>query len=389
MSEVDESSSRRENMTLGTEGKPPLDGSEDGNAGNGKQSVDLPVSDVKRDALGDELLDHVANSKAIFKSQQKEEPELSFEEKRAIAGKLLERSHCLFLSKFGRYMRMEHLEYFGRSQEYETVYHVSRLRRYFNNSTRHIDVKNRRYEALKTLIEKGEYFSEREMMRRNPLLYEHLVGRYLTREEREARDNIDTKSASYVDVLMETIERNKLQNHLESQQREEDETREESDSDDSNDDDDDDSVESETKETEQKHYQWGEVVDVTKHKDRSREKKKKKEQGERLQNKVHKISNEEIKLFRQEFVTNMYQSFLDGKDRDFDYSTTDDNEAYDNVELRNQDEEEKYFDSEAPETVLPHNECNDQNESEDELDIYMRSLKEQTPTNPHSLDNQT
>lgn len=53
-------------------------------------------------------------------------------------------------------------------------------------------------------------------------------------------------------------------------------------------------------------------------------------------------------------------------------STVDDNETYDNVELRNQDEEEKYFDSEAPETVLP---CNDQNESEDELDIYMRSLK--------------
>lgn len=50
----------------------------------------------------------------------------------------------------------------------------------------------------------------------------------------------------------------------------------------------------------------------------------------------------------------------------------DDNEAYDNVELKNQDEEEKYFDSEDPETVLPHN---DQNESEDELDAYMRTLK--------------
>lgn len=58
----------------------------------------------------------------------------------------------------------------------------------------------------------------------------------------------------------------------------------------------------------------------------------------------------------------------------FIFSTVDDNEAYDNVELRNQDEEEKYFDSEAPETVLPHNECND-DESEDELDAYMRTLK--------------
>lgn len=53
----------------------------------------------------------------------------------------------------------------------------------------------------------------------------------------------------------------------------------------------------------------------------------------------------------------------------------DDNEAYDNIELRTQDEEEKYFDSEAPEIVLPRNECNDENESEDELDAYMRTLK--------------
>lgn len=59
----------------------------------------------------------------------------------------------------------------------------------------------------------------------------------------------------------------------------------------------------------------------------------------------------------------------------FTFSTVDDNEAYDNVELRNQDEEEKYFDSESPETVLPHNESNDQSESEDELDAYMKTLK--------------
>lgn len=58
----------------------------------------------------------------------------------------------------------------------------------------------------------------------------------------------------------------------------------------------------------------------------------------------------------------------------FIFSTVDDNEAYDNVELRNQDEEEKYFDSESPETVLPH-ESNDHSESEDELDLYMKTLK--------------
>lgn len=308
MNKVEESSAQQGNMTLGTKENVPLN---ENKSGSNKQSMDLPM---EKDDLENELLDHVANSKAIFKSQQKGEPELTFEEKRAIAGKLLEKSCCLFLSKFGHYLKVEHLEYFSKSQDYETVYHVNRLRRYFNNSTRRIDVRNRRYEALKTLIEKGDYFSECEMMKRNPLLYEHLVGQYLTEEEKKARDTIDTPSANYVDILMETIERSKLQSRLKSQQKEEDEVREENDSDDDDNDDDDskNSVTSKTNFDKQNYHQWGENLDEVTDKDKDRDKK--------LQSsKIHKISNQEIKLLRQEFVTNMYQSFLDGKDRDFDY----------------------------------------------------------------------
>ncbi|KAL6260469.1 hypothetical protein P5V15_007993 [Pogonomyrmex californicus] len=380
MNEVEESRIRQENIILGTKINALV------NNRNDERNMDFPMSDVKHDDLEDKLLDHVANSKAIFKSQQKGEPELTFEEKRVIAEKLLEKSHCSFLSKFGHYLRVEHLEYFNKSQDYETVYHVNRLQRYFNNSTRHIDVRNRRYEALRTLIEKGDYFSECEMMKRNPLLYEHLIGQYLSEEEKKARDSIDAQSANYVDILMETIERNKVQKYLRSQQKEEDEVREENDSDDDDDDDDtgDNGKSIASKNLDkQSHYQWGENLSEKNNSDRDN----KLQSCSKTQ---HKISSQEIKLLRQEFVTNMYQSFLDGKDRDFDYSTVDENEAYDNVELRNQDEEEKYFDSEAPETVLPHSECNDPNESEDELDIYMKSLKEQTPTNLQiSLDNQT
>ncbi|KYM96884.1 Coiled-coil domain-containing protein 97 [Cyphomyrmex costatus] len=369
MNKIEEPSTMQENMTLGAKGDPLL--VENTNKNN-EQSMDCPMLDLEKKTLEKELLDHVANSKATFKSQQKEEPELTFEEKLAIVRKLLEKSHCLFLSKFGQYMKVEHLEYFNKSQDYETIYHVNRLQRYFNNSTRHIDIRNRRYEALKTLIEKGEYFSECEMMKRNPLLYEHLVGQYLTDEEKKARDSIDTKSINYVDILMETVERNKLENRLKFQQKEEDEIREENDSDEDYDNDDNNdnttnSIISKTNFEKQNYQHWGEKLN---------EAQKERDKNQKLQsNKIFKISSQEIKLLRQEFVTNMYQSFLDGKDTDFDYSTVDDNEAYDNVDLRNQDEEEKYFDSEAPETVLPCNECNDQNESEDELDIYMKSLK--------------
>ncbi|KMQ95737.1 vacuolar protein sorting-associated protein 35 [Lasius niger] len=364
MKKTEESQPHKEKMEM----KKDIPYSENENDNKKHQSTDLPMADVKYDTLEEEILNHVANSKATFKSQQKGEPELTYEEKRAIAEKLLKKNHCLFLSKFGHYLKVEHLEHFSKSEDYETVYHINRLQRYFNNSTRRIDVRNKRYEALKALVEKGEYFSECEMMKRNPLLYEHLVGQYLTEEEKKARDIIDTRSANYVDILMETVERNKLQRHLESQQKEEDEVREESNSDDESEDEDDNSRDSTISKTNfnKQIFHWGNLNEII-DKDRA-----KKLSSSKVQ---HKISNQEIQLLRQEFVTNMYQSFLDGKDRDFDYSTVDDNEAYDNIELRTQDEEEKYFDSEAPEIVLPRNECNDENESEDELDAYMRTLK--------------
>ena len=44
----------------------------------------------------------------------------------------------------------------------------------------------------------------------------------------------------------------------------------------------------------------------------------------------------------------MQQSFLRGEDRDFDYSTVDQNEAYDDLHAIAQDDEDSYFDSEQP-----------------------------------------
>ena len=40
------------------------------------------------------------------------------------------------------------------------------------------EVKNRRYNALKKLIENGEYFSEEAMEKRCPSLYNYYIGRY-------------------------------------------------------------------------------------------------------------------------------------------------------------------------------------------------------------------
>jgi hypothetical protein len=47
-------------------------------------------------------------------------------------------------------------------------------------------------------VKEGIYFSEKEMKRRNPLLYQQLVGQYLTKKEVEDRNNADRKDIEYV-----------------------------------------------------------------------------------------------------------------------------------------------------------------------------------------------
>ncbi|XP_076628535.1 coiled-coil domain-containing protein 97-like isoform X2 [Colletes latitarsis] len=282
------------------------------------------------------------------------------------------------LNHFGHYMKEEHLKYFEelKDKDYEIAYHINRLQRYFNNSTRLTDVKNRRYQALKTLVEQGEYFSESEMMKRNPLLYEHLVGQYMTEKQKKLRDNIDTKNITFVNLLMESIERDSLKQKRKLQEEEEQNVLEETESDEEQGEI---CVPQHLNYNEDRTFQWGTLVTL-----------QNKIEHQNIHRPIDKspcnISKTEKQILKQEFVSNMYQNFLDGRDTDFDYSTVDDNEAYDNIDIRSQDEEDKYFDSESPENICPSEDRNEV-ETEDELDIYMKSLKEQVTTSTLSLDN--
>lgn len=47
---------------------------------------------------------------------------------------------------------------------------------------------------MNQLIKEGSYFRDTEMKTRNPLLFEHLVGQYLTPEEKEVSDRVDTSN---------------------------------------------------------------------------------------------------------------------------------------------------------------------------------------------------
>ncbi|KAJ1519506.1 hypothetical protein ONE63_004790 [Megalurothrips usitatus] len=318
-------------------------------------STPVSKSGLPLNKLRSDLLDFLCtNDRAHFKSQQKGDPELPEEQKRKIAEDLLDHSPARFLSRFGQCLREDHLKYFSgdapmlRRESYEINYHLKGLKRFYCKATHDVDVKNRRYDALQKMLAAGNsYFSEDEMRQRNPYLYEQLVGQYLTEEERKERETPDLENISFVNLMLMKIARDETK-ELKNKQEEE-EVGAQWDSSVSSD-------ENEEEMADKKSWDergtWGETPeDVTKLIDRRKIKRKKqrKRTNSELMDAADEIPDEERVLLMHEFVSTMYKSFLDGNDEDFDYSQVDCNPDYDCIEVRERDEEEKYFDADAPE----------------------------------------
>lgn len=263
--------------------------------------------------------------------------------------------------------------------------------------------KNRRYAALQKLVDTTDYFTEEEMQRRNPILYDQLIGKFQTKEEKQAflKRSYDAAASSktpLTDLLMAHMNRNEQGESYrrldqEKQQAEEEEAEAEYQRIDDDDDQDDE-------------------MEIGGPSSRRNNADGNDEEGE-------EIEDEEKELFKEEFYTTMYQHFLDGKDIDFDYSTVDNNEEYDVGENLELDAEEKYFDGEEPFEAMGEtqdnneisddlfnppvrckdieskikslsvdthskplisvttNHNNDEDEGEDELDVYMKSIEKE------------
>lgn len=301
----------------------------------------------------------VSNSEVCFKSQQRGENDLNDTEKHKIATELYNSNKLNFLIRFGRYLKLPELEFFEQFTEPTDVgFEINTLLKDLKRLRSKTEIKNRRYEALKRMLEEGTYFSEMEMMKRNPLLYEQLVGQYMSEDEKRDRDNycnIDGEGMTLVKILMESIERKNAETKRDEEQDKEDEMNE--------DEQDSDVIRSRSISPRPSSSRWGEFED---------EKPRKR----RYKSKSKHISYAERKLLKEEFISTMYKSFINGKDDDFDYKTVDNNDQYVNIETINYDEEEKYFDSEEPENIKLENDESGHVSSEDELDIYMNSLNQ-------------
>uniref|UniRef100_A0A9L0SFV5 Coiled-coil domain containing 97 n=1 Tax=Equus caballus TaxID=9796 RepID=A0A9L0SFV5_HORSE len=252
------------------------------------------------------MLRAVAASRLPVCSQQQGEPDLTEREKVAILGQLYHEKPLVFLERFRTGLREEHLACFGHLRgDHRADFYCAEVARQGTARPRTLRtrLRNRRYAALRELIQGGEYFSDEQMRFRAPLLYEQYIGQYLTQEELSARapahqppkpGSPGTPACPLSDLLLQSYQERELQQRLLQQQEEEEACLEEE------------------------------------------EEEEDSDEEERL-------------ILREEFTSRMHQRFLDGKDGDFDYSTVDDNPDFDNLDIVARDEEERYFDEEEPE----------------------------------------
>lgn len=326
------------------------------------------------DTIKSNMINHlVFENKAYFRSQQINDPDITDNERRTICEELLHQSHKKFLFRFGSHIQEKHLSFFENQRyssddEYEIKYLLTQIRTKLKNRVR--DVRNRRYVALQKMLDSTTYFSEKEMMSREPLLYEQLIGRYMTDGERRLRDGVEGDTV-YSGVLLDRISKKHV-SELKEQQENDEQCLAEYDSDGSADADHsmghkngiiNDNLFPQTPASFRQH--WGEF-DI-------------KDCGTSKAVAVPKqnyITAAEKDLLKEEFIGIMHSKFLSGEDADFNYADVDDNLDYDHIELQSQDQEDKYFDEDDDSGSNGINEIHDRanDSSEDELDTYMKQI---------------
>ncbi|XP_039976296.1 coiled-coil domain-containing protein 97 [Xiphias gladius] len=277
------------------------------------------------------MINAIASSGSLVKSQQIGEAELTPEQRREELLHQYRSRPLVFLERYHACMKPQHLSVFAHVSSDPRAQHYSKvIQRRAAGCTNRTRVRNQRYAALRALQKEGQYFSEEQMRIREPLLYEQYIGQYLTDEEvleRSQEAMLDDEQGGpetpaggkggLAHLLLNSYQERLIQNRLQEEQEREEGAQEEDE-----DEEDDDNI---------------------------------------VQGKDREPTPEEKALLREEFISQMHQRFLDGKDKDFNYSEVDENPDYDNLDIVSRDAEDKYFDEDDEEE-------DDEVEKEDEED---------------------
>uniref|UniRef100_A0A1I7ZCP6 DUF2052 domain-containing protein n=1 Tax=Steinernema glaseri TaxID=37863 RepID=A0A1I7ZCP6_9BILA len=299
----------------------------------------------------------IASEDAYFCSQQRDSEELTEAAKLKILDDLFNSKPSIFLQRYYRFLQPEHKKYFlGPVDRYDVDFYFNELTRQYRPGRPNSNIRNARYLALTKLKSDGSYFSNAKMREREPLLFDKMIGRFLTDEEkvflRPTVENAGTLSGllDEFDQAQRVSDRRQDQlsdwsrdepqpsssssrvaydavmRHADRRLAEEDEFEPEYDSDD------------ESEEALQAVARRMQKVTVEQ------------ESGEASPMEEASSSCEDDDMvdqetLREEFVSHMEQRFLNGEDSEFfDYCDIDRTYAKECDKIREQDLEDKYFD---------------------------------------------
>ncbi|XP_039543776.1 coiled-coil domain-containing protein 97 isoform X2 [Pimephales promelas] len=247
------------------------------------------------------MIEAVAASGSPVKSQQLGEPDLTLEERKMLLMDQYKSKPLVFLERYQAHLKPEHMDAFSYlSSDCRVQYYCKEIQRRASGTADRTRIRNHRYAALRALQKEGQYFSEEQMRVRDPLLYEQYIGQYLSEEDILQRSEAAMRNngpGGLADLLINSYQEKLIQNRLEEQEEREQCAVEESD---------------EEECEEPRPAEW-------------------------------EPTTEEKAMLREEFLSQMHQRFLDGKD-DFNYSEVDGNPDFDNLDIVSHDAEERYFD---------------------------------------------
>ncbi|CAD6186951.1 unnamed protein product [Caenorhabditis auriculariae] len=294
------------------------------------------------------MIQRIVDSPDVFyKHQQFDDPELTKTEREDILRDLAVENVGLFLSRYGKYLLPEDCKLFD-GVENDVVKYVLKQVRGRKDGVK--NVKNRRFNAMQKMMSEP-FFSDEQMREREPYLFDVMIGRFLTEEERhDLRPTVsrDQSHGAWSGVLDQFETSSEIAQRRKVQQAEWEDT------------------------------EYGKKADPMGHGHCSRffahvnnmtamddefqaeeeEEDEEDVQLAELRIKMEKMSQEEASAFEQidddetphilrhEFVSYMQERFIAGKDsKFFDYALVDNDDSLDESDpIRERDEEEMWFD---------------------------------------------
>ncbi|CAD5233759.1 unnamed protein product [Bursaphelenchus xylophilus] len=313
-------------------------------------------------------------SDVFYRHQKKDEPDLEDEERLKILENLFISNPSLFLQRYHRYLDEGDISLF--SDDSTNLMYFDMIRKAKLSSEKSRDLRNQRFLAMQKLKGQGEYFSLDKMRERDPALFDLMLGGHLRDDEkitlRPTEELMD--GADYSDYMgeyeqccseeslakrkrhLEEFERimkndgmDRFLHHVE--QHEDDEFEVEFDSDDD---------EGRNAEIERQARLLQQRKDRQVQDKFDLEAKKKDENDQKTADQMSRLdvsdekqldnvsrnSSEDMEHDQrlEEFKSIMEERFLEGKDTQFyDYNQLEESEEY--AKMKEQDEEDKYFDS--------------------------------------------